>query len=719
MQQPYQDHRLSVIQRVEDLVSRMSLEEKISQMLHVSPAIPRLGIPAYTWWNEALHGVARAGTATVFPQAIAMAASFDVEMVFRSASVISDEARAKHHEYLRQKDTGIYKGLTMWSPNINIFRDPRWGRGHETFGEDPHLTGRMGCAFVKGMQGDDATYLKTIATPKHFAVHSGPEKERHTFDARVSEKDLRETYLPAFRDCVVEAGAASIMGAYNRTNGEPCCASRTLLQDILREEWGFKGFVVSDCHAICDIHLYHHTTEHPHESAALAVRNGCDLNCGKTYARLRTAVEEGLVNEKDIDTAVKRLFTARFKLGMFDPPGKNKYTSIPFESNDSPSHRELSLEMARKSLVLLKNDRILPLDKGIGSIAVIGPNADDRHVLLANYSGIPSRFVTVLEGIIRKVPDARINYSVGCDIARKEPREDEAGLISEAVSCALASDAVVLVTGLNTKIEGEQADPRYPEFGGGDREDITLPGRQEELILALAETGKPLILVNLSGSCVDLTKAHELCRGVIQAWYPGALGGLAVADLLFGDCNPCGKLPLTFYRSISQLPPFEEYGMTGRTYRYFTGEPLYPFGYGLSYSDFTCHGIGLDETRLSSEGILTAYAEVKNNGPRDGREILQLYVKTPLVTEQSPLYQLKDFKPVALKAGHSCRVSFEIDMRKLSFINSRGKRVLLPGTYGLFIGSGQPDARTKALTGKECLHITYTLPGTQAREMTY
>ncbi|MBN2852334.1 MAG: glycoside hydrolase family 3 C-terminal domain-containing protein, partial [Clostridia bacterium] len=516
MSTEYLNESLDFNTRVDLLVSEMTIDEKISQMLHFSPEIRRLNIKGYTWWNEALHGVARAGTATVFPQAIALAATFNESMMFNTASIISGEARAKHHEFLRNNDTGIYKGLTMWSPNINIFRDPRWGRGHETFGEDPYLTGRMGVSFVKGMQGNDSKYLKTVATPKHYAVHSGPESHRHHFNAIVSDKDLRETYLPAFRDCVVEGKAFSVMGAYNRTNGEACCASKTLLCDILRDEFKFEGYVVSDCHAICDLHLYHHLTDFPHESAALAVKNGCDLNCGKTYASLIQAYHEGLITEDEIDQAVKRLFLARFKLGMFDSERNNPYAKIPFEKNDCQEHRDYAIKVAEQSIVLLKNNGVLPMSRNIRTIAVVGPNADDREVLLANYNGIPSRYSTVLEGIIEKFNHSEVLYSKGCHIANMQVREDEASLQSEAVSCAKRSDLTVIVTGISSKIEGEEADPRYPEFGGGDREDIELPGLQNQLIEAIADTGKPFIVINLSGSAIALNQASEKADALIQ-----------------------------------------------------------------------------------------------------------------------------------------------------------------------------------------------------------
>ncbi len=699
MEYKFKNTTLGFKERARELSDLLTIDEKISQMLHFSPAIPRLGIPSYNWWNESLHGVARAGTATVFPQSIGMAATFDENLVYECACVISDEARAKHHEFLRNGDTGIYKGLTFWSPNINIFRDPRWGRGHETYGEDPMLTGRMGAAFVKGMQGDDDRYLKTVATPKHYAVHSGPEKLRHSFDAMVPPKDLFETYLPAFRDCIKEAGAYSVMGAYNRVNSEACCASGYLLEEVLRNDWGFEGYVVSDCHAICDIHLHHKITSSAPESAALAVKKGCDLNCGNTYASLSSAYAQGLINEAEIDKAVTRLFEARMRLGMFDPPESVPYASIPYSVNDCPEHHAKSLEAAKKSITLLKNNGILPLSKNISRIAVVGPNADDRDVLLANYKGVPSESVTVLEGIREVLSESEIYYSQGCHICQTEPREDEALLLSEAVSCTRHADVVIAVTGLNAEIEGEEADPRYPEFGGGDRDSIVLRGLQDMLIGLLAETGKPVIVVNLSGSAVALGNADSKGDAVIQAWYPGALGGRAVAEVLFGDFSPSGKLPLTFYESDDQLPPFEDYSMQGRTYRYFTGTPLYPFGYGLTYSDFTINPACEHESKIEAGGSVDFTFEIFNAGNFDSGETVQAYVKTPASGHGYPLYELKAFKHIFIKSGKTDTVSFTIGPRELSSINEQGLRVVVPGEYTIYFGFSQPDMRSKSLTG--------------------
>lgn len=715
----FRDTALDFKLRAALLVKHLTIDEKISQMLHFSPAIPRLGIPSYTWWNEALHGVARAGTATVFPQSIGMAASFDEDLVFDCACIISDEARAKHHEYLRQKDTGIYKGLTIWSPNINIFRDPRWGRGHETYGEDPYLTGRMGVSFIKGMQGNDKKYFKTLATAKHFAVHSGPETLRHTFDAKVSKRDLYETYLPAFRDSIIEGEAGSVMGAYNRTNSEPCCASPTLLQKILREDWGFKGYVVSDCHAICDFHLHHHITDNPQESAAMAVKNGCDLNCGKTYARLKAAFDENLISEAEIDISVTRLFEARMKLGMFDPPERVPYSSIPFSVNDCKKHRQKSYDAASRTMTLLKNSGILPLPKDIKRIAVVGPNADDRDVLFANYSGISSETVTLLEGIREAVPDAEVYYSIGCSISKTDLREDETSLLSEAVSCALASDVVIAAIGINSRIEGEEADPRYPEFGGGDRENIDLPGLQNQLIDMLFNTGIPVIAVNMSGSAVDLCNVHDKCSAVLQAWYPGSLGGRAIAGVLFGDYSPSGKLPVTFYKSITQIPPFENYDMIGRTYRFFKGTPLYPFGYGLSYSDFNITCVtDIDRTIRAGES-LTLSIKIANQGCCNAREIIQLYVSTPPEGYKNPSPELRMFKPVYIASGDSMDFVIDITPRMMSLINDEGKRLVKPGNYIAYISTGQPDARTFELTGIVPTKTCFTVFGDEALELEY
>jgi len=590
----YLDPDRLIEERVDDLVNRMTLEEKISQMMNEAPAIDRLGVPQYNWWNEALHGVARAGIATVFPQAIGMASTWNTDLIRRVAEVISDEGRAKHHELARNGVRDLYTGLTFWSPNINIFRDPRWGRGQETYGEDPYLTSRLAVQFVQGLQGDDPKYLKSVATPKHYAVHSGPEDLRHTFDAVVSQRDLHMTYLPAFKACIVEGKAYSIMSAYNRVNGEACSASPTLLQKILREEWGFDGYVVSDCGAVDDIYHNHMLVETPEEAAALAVKNGCDLECGCTYGiachygLLNEAVEQGLLMEEDIDRSVKRLFMARFRLGMFDPEEQVAYAQIPYSVVDCPEHRELALETARQSLVLLKNqNNLLPLDANvIKSIAVIGPNADETLVLSGNYFGTAAEPVSVLDGIrALAAPATEIHYARGCELEDLSTEGFE-----EAVQVARRSQIAVLVMGLSQMLEGEekQTEGNPPGvFSRGDRISLDLPAIQEELIVKIHETETPVILVLLNGSAVSINWASENVPAILEAWYPGQAGGTAIAEALFGHYNPGGRLPVTFYRSMIDLPAFEDYNMVNWTYRYYSGDPLYAFGHGLSYPRFS------------------------------------------------------------------------------------------------------------------------------------
>ncbi len=583
----YLNTDLSPEERARDLVMRMTLSEKISQMTHDAPAIERLGIPEYNWWNECLHGVARAGVATVFPQAIGMAATWNTELIHRVAGVISDEARAKHHEALRLGDHGMYKGLTYWSPNINILRDPRWGRGHETYGEDPYLTSRMAVAFVTGLQGAHPKYRKLDATAKHFAVHSGPEKHRHGFNAVVSQHDLHDTYLPAFKACVREARVAAVMGAYNRVNGEPCCASRTLLGDVLRDEWGFDGYVVSDCGAIDDIHAHHGVTHCSDESAALSVENGCDLNCGCTYPKLLSAVQKGLITQDPIDHALVRLFTARFRLGMFDPPENVPFAQIPYEANDCEKHRQLALRTARESIVLLKNEGgLLPLAKDLRSVAVIGPNADNPDALIGNYSGTPSKLVSPLAGIREAVsPETRVVCAQGCDLFAEIPVHlgGPKQFFTEAISAAERADAIIMCLGLSPSLEGEEGDA-FNSDASGDRTEIGLPRRQEELLRLIRGLGKPVVLVMLNGNAVAIDWAQKNVPAILEAWYPGEEGGSAIADVIFGDYNPAGRLPATSVRSLDDLPPFEDYSMQGRTYRYLETEPLYPFGFGLSYT---------------------------------------------------------------------------------------------------------------------------------------
>ncbi|UCG86596.1 MAG: glycoside hydrolase family 3 C-terminal domain-containing protein [Gemmatimonadota bacterium] len=828
---PYQDPDLPLEARVDDLVARMTLEEKVSQMLYDAPAIERLGIPEYNWWNEALHGVARAGRATVFPQAIGLAATWDTELMFRAATVISDEARAKYHESVRRDRRGIYEGLTFWSPNINIFRDPRWGRGMETYGEDPYLTGQLAVQFVNGLQGDDPRYFKTVATPKHFAVHSGPEPDRHTFDAVVSERDLRETYLPAFRATILDANAQSVMCAYNRFLGDPCCASNRLLQQILRDEWGFDGYVVSDCWAIRDIFATHRVVETAAEASAMSVVTGTDLNCGVSYDSLVVAVTEGLIDEADIDVAVKRLFRARFMLGMFDPAERVPYSSIPYDVNGSAENGELALEAARKSIVLLKNDGILPLDKGLGTIAVIGPNADDVDVLLGNYNGIPLEPITPLQGIRQAVSSGtQVLYARGSDLAENTPAfavvptavlfaasdgervsglrgeyfegrefEDDAvgsrvdsildfnwwdgspmagvsedgfairwrgtlvppssgdyslGIralgqvqltldneplvrfsnvhhellqwrdvslqagqeydisiefrdirtdaniqflwsppepppLAAAIEVARSADAVIMIMGLSPRLEGEEMPVAVPGFAGGDRTDLKIPAPQRELIEAVTAVGKPTVLILLNGSALAATWAAEHIPAIVEAWYPGQAAGTALADVIFGDYSPAGRLPITFYNSIDQLPPFTDYDMDGRTYRYFTGEPLFPFGHGLSYTTFEYSDLQFPASVPSGQDADVSVV-VENSGSVAGEEVVQLYLTDVDASVPVPLRSLTGFERVSLQPGERKRVSFTITARQMSLIDDANRRVVEPGMFRLSVGGKQP-----------------------------
>ena len=625
---------MSFAERARVLVSQMTLEEKMTQMRYDAPAIPRLGIPAYTWWNECLHGVARSGTATVFPQAIGMAASFDTDLMYQVATAISDEARAKYNEYRKFGYTQIYQGLTFWSPNINIFRDPRWGRGHETYGEDPYLTGRMGTAFIQGLQGN-GKYRKADATIKHYAVHSGPESQRHSFNAKVSEKDLYETYLYAFRYCIEHADPSAVMGAYNRTNDEPCCGSKRMLGDILYGEFGFQGYVVSDCGAIVDIHEYHKITADAAESSALAVNNGCQLNCGKAYHWLREAYDRGLVSEETITAAVEKLFEARFRLGMFDDDCE--YDAIPMDVVECEAHRQLNRKMAHKSMVLLKNDGILPL-RNAKTIAVIGPNADDTSVLLGNYNGTPSRYATLLRGI-QDGTDAKVIYARGCDIFRDVEEQSWAEQpTNEAIIAARRADVVILCMGLNPSMEGEEGDA-YNGALGGDKADLELPTSQRKLIDRITALGKPTVFVNVTGSCINLSRESESCNAIIQCFYPGAEGGNALADILFGKVSPSGRLPVSFYRSVDDLPPFEDYSMENRTYKFFKGKCVYDFGFGLTYSD-------IQESWLDDDTV-----EVTNRGTYEtDYSILQFnYI---------PHKNLKNFRCIHLLPGETLRIQF-------------------------------------------------------------
>ena len=698
-------------ERAEELVAQMTLEEKVSQTLHGAAEIERLGIPKYSWWNEALHGIARTGTATLFPQAIGLAASFDEELVAEMADIIATEGRAKYNMHVKYGDRDIYKGLTYWAPNVNIFRDPRWGRGHETYGEDPYLTSRLGVRFIQALQGDDPVYMKAAACAKHFAVHSGPEGERHYFNAVASKQDMYETYLPAFKACVQEGKVEAVMGAYNRTNGEPCCGSKTLLQDILREEWGFEGHVVSDCWAVRDFHENHHVTNAPVESVTMAMNHGCDLNCGCTYPHLVQAVREGRVDEKRINEAVINLFTTRMKLGMFEEPGTVPFDSIPYTENDTPEHNRINEKISEKTLVLLKNEGgLLPLNKNnMKTIGVIGPNANSRAALVGNYEGTASRYVTVLEGIQDYVgDDVRVMYSEGCALFKdrvcvlSEPNDR----LAEVKGVCEASDVVIVCLGLDATLEGEEGDTGN-EFASGDKPDLNYPGLQNEILKAAYESGKPVVLVSLTGSAMDLSWADEHIPAIVQAWYPGSRGGEAVARLLFGECSPEGKLPVTFYRSVEELPEFTDYSMKGRTYRYMEQEALYPFGYGLSYTEFSLsepeitvyEGDKVSETGIIRKGTgMTVRTVIRNIGKMAGGETVQVYVKS--CCDGTPNPQLKALKKVFLNPGEEQEVVLTLKPEAFELFDIDGAAQILSGEYCVYTGTSQPDKRSKTLTGK-------------------
>jgi beta-glucosidase len=697
----YVDPSLPTDQRVNDLVSRLTLDEKVSQMQDVAAAIPRLGIPAYNWWNEALHGVARAGNATVFPQAIGLAATWDTDLIHRVADVISTEARAKYNDALAHDNTSRYFGLTFWSPNINIFRDPRWGRGQETYGEDPFLTSRIGVAFVTGLQGDDPRYLKTIATPKHFAVHSGPEPIRHRFDVEVTPHDFADTYDPAFRAAVTEGKAASVMCAYNSVLGLPACASPFLL-DTLRNNWGFYGYVVSDCGAVYDIANGHHYSPSIAQASALTIKAGTDLTCGNEYGTLAPAVQDGIVSVDDIDRSVKRLFEARVRLGMFDPPELVPWSKLSLADNDTAGHRALALQAARESIVLLKNERnTLPLTKRAKTIAVIGPTADALDVLLGNYNGTPSRYTTILAGIRQRFSNAKILYAQGGPLTETSAdpnspsalRAESPDLIQleEAAVLAKSADIVIAVVGITPALEGEEMKTSVPGFSGGDRTSLDLPRPQQQLLETLVATGKPLIVVLTNGSALAVNWAQKNAAAIIDAWYSGEEGGAAVADVLSGDYNPSGRLPVTFYESTNQLPPFEDYSMATRTYRYFTGVPLYPFGFGLSYTSFTYSNAHVDHEQIAATDDVNVSVNVKNSGTREGDEVVELYVTHSDVTG-APIRALAGFTRVHLAAGEQRAVIIPLHNRELSVVDEKGKRRITPGIVELWIGGGQPIA---------------------------
>ena len=681
------DPSLSFRERAKALVAQMTLEEKISQMAHLAPAIPRLGVPAYTWWNECLHGVGRAGLATVFPQSIGMAATFDAGLEKRVATAISDEARAKFNEFQRKGYTGMYGGLTFWSPNINIFRDPRWGRGQETLGEDPHLAARMGVAFVKGLQGGDRRHLKAAACAKHFAAHSGPEAGRNAFNTLVSQRDLRETYLPAFKALVEEGGVEAVMTAYNRLNGHPCSANGELLQGILRDEWKFDGHVVSDCGAIENIYNHHKTACSDHTAAAAAVEAGCDLCCGGAYSALLEAVEKGEIEEGVITRAAERLFLTRMRLGLFDPPEKSPWSKLGPADVCSPAHRRLALEAAEKSIVLLKNDGVLPLDaRRLKSVAVCGPVAQDAAALLGNYNGFAREVTTLLSGIVA-AGGAGLHavHMKGCEVAGGGAVQS-GGL----AWCFDPCEIIIACVGYTPDLEGEEGDA-FNADAGGDRRRIGLPARQQELLEALCTQGKPVIAVVTGGSAIDLSWAREHCAAVLMTWYGGEAGGEAAGRVLFGAANPAGRLPVTFPRTLDDVPDFSDYAMAGRTYRFSEAEPLFPFGYGLSYTRFRYSALKLSKKTIAAGAPVTASVTVKNVGKLEGDEVAQLYISHLDATVPVPRLHLEGFERVSrLRPGESRRIEFTLLPEQFAAYRDDGAPMIEPGRYAISIGGGQP-----------------------------
>ncbi|RHO85847.1 glycoside hydrolase family 3 protein [Ruminococcus sp. AF41-9] len=695
-------------QRARALVAKMTVEEKASQLKFDAEAIPRLGIPAYNWWNEALHGVARAGTATVFPQAIGLAAAFDTEMMKEIGSVIATEGRAKYNENQKYGDRDIYKGLTFWAPNVNIFRDPRWGRGHETYGEDPYLTSRLAVPFIQGLQSD-GEYMKTAACAKHFAVHSGPEAKRHFFNAEASKKDMEETYLPAFEACVKEGKVEAVMGAYNRTNGEPCCASEELMNHYLRGKWKFQGHYVSDCWAIRDFHENHKVTDRPEESVKKALEAGCDLNCGCTYEKILNAYREGIIDEKYITESCVRLFTTRFLLGMFN---ETEYDKISYLEVESKEHLELAEQAATESMVLLKNDGILPLKKEeIHTIGIIGPNANSRNSLIGNYHGTSSEYVTVLEGMKQAAGDQiRVLYSEGChlwkDTIEHLAAPGQPDRLAEAQAVAEYSDVVLMVVGLDETLEGEEGDTGNSD-ASGDKKDLEFPEPQKKLMDQILECKKPVILVNMTGSAMNLSVAEEKAAAIIQAWYPGARGGKAVSDVIFGEKSPSGKLPVTFYKDTSDIPDFEDYSMKNRTYRYYTGEPLYPFGYGLTYGKCVVNSVTAEKVYGQEKEFkgVKLFIETENQKNTETDDVLQVYIKD-LDTEYAVLNPtLAAFKRIHLNGNVSGKTEIFVDKRAFTSVDENGNRKITGKNFKLYAGFSQPDARSEALAGVRCQEI--------------
>lgn len=694
---PFRDPSLPDAQRIDDLISRLTLQEKVAQMNNAAPAIERLGIPAYDWWSEALHGIAREGYATVFPQAIGMAATWNEQLIRQMGDAVSTEARAKFNATGADADHRTYNGLTVWSPNINIFRDPRWGRGQETFGEDPFLTARIGVAYVRGLQGSDARYLKTAATAKHFAVHSGPERMRHVFNVDVDERTLHEFYLYAFRALVQEGRVAAVMSAYNALNGTPCSANVELLQQILRERWNFEGYVTSDCGAVWDMVEERRIEPDFAHAAAKALAAGVDLCCGDDYLSLAKAVEQKLVTEQRVDSRLRYLFATRLRLGMFDPLSMVKYAAISPWENDTPAHADLALRVARESVVLLKNTGALPLRKHLRRVAIVGPNADALEPLAGDYEGTPSRPVTVYAGIRSKLPpDADVQCLRGCEYV--VPGDDAAQQRAQALSFARDADAVIFVGGISPELEGEEkTGEKIDGFDAGDRTKIELPAIQTDLLRALHATGKPVILVLMSGSAIACPWEASNIPAIVQAWYPGQAGGTAVADVLFGDYNPAGRLPVTFYASTRDLPPFEDYALRERTYRYFTGKPLYAFGHGLSYTRFEYSEMRL-ELRNGKDGRhISVHARVRNAGARAGDEVVQVYVRNVTADRSGPIAQLCGFTRLHLRPGELRDVTIDVPAERFAvWKDAEQGFAVLPGEYEFRAGAASDDIRLRA-----------------------
>ncbi len=712
---PFYNPKLPIDQRVQDLISRLTLEEKVEQMMNATPEIKRLNITPYDYWNEALHGVGRSGTATVFPQAIGLGATFDTDLALRVSSAISDEARAMYNVAKTKGYNKQYGGLTFWTPNINIFRDPRWGRGQETYGEDPFLTAMIGTEFVKGLQGNNPNYLKTAACAKHFAVHSGPEKVRHEFNAEVTPKDLWETYLPAFQ-ALVEAKVESVMCAYNSTDGEPCCANKYLITDVLRKQWGFKGHVVTDCGAIDDFYVSkdkggHGIVKTQSEAAALVLKSGVSLNCGDSYKSLPQAVKDGLITEKDIDKQLAILLQTRFKLGLFDPMGSNPYDAIAPEVVNSKAHRELAKEVAQKSMVLLKNNGILPLKNDLSKYFVTGPNAASIEVLLGNYYGINPNMVTILEGITASIsPASQLQYRLGAMLNQKSINP-----INYATGNAGDSDVTIVVLGVSSTIEGEEGDS-LDSSTAGDRLDYNLPQNQIDYLKELRKTAdknpndkKPIVTVITGGSPMNLAEVQELSDAVLLAWYPGEEGGTAVADILFGRTAPSGKLPITFPKSLNQLPPFEDYSMKGRTYRYMNEDPMYPFGFGLSYTTFSYGDIKVSSDRISKKDNLSVSVKVTNTGKVKADEVVQLYISDLVASVDVPNFQLANMKRITLEPGEVKEVEFTLTPEAFEMVNNKGNRVMEAGDFKIYAGGSSPMKRSFELGAPKMAEVLVTL----------